>query len=98
MSLNEFSEEYKAWINAMWPIEPIHYVSHAAPTPLLFQNALRDQYVNVEDATRYQETASEPKQVIWYDSEHWPLPDEVITDSVKWLQPFIGPLVLKPSR
>lgn len=98
MSLDEFAEEHKTWIDAMWPIEPIHYVSHASPTPLLFQNALRDQYVNVEDATRYQDTASEPKHVIWYDSEHWPLPDEVIMDSVKWLQQFIGPLVLKPSR
>jgi len=98
MSLNEFSEEYKAWIDAMWPIEPIHYVSHASPTPLLFQNAVRDQYVNVEDATRYQDTASEPKHVIWYDSEHWPLPDEVIMDSIKWLQQFIGPLELKPSK
>jgi uncharacterized protein len=90
MSLNEFSEEYKAWIDDMWPIEPIHYVNHASPTPLLFQNAVRDQYVNVEDAIRYQDMASEPKQVIWYDSEHWPLPDEVIMDNAKWLQQFIG--------
>jgi uncharacterized protein len=97
MSLNEFSEEYKAWIDAMWPIEPIHYVSHASPTPLLFQNAVRDQYVNVGDAIRYQDVANEPKKIIWYDSEHWPLPDEVIMDSVKWLQQFIGPLELEPS-
>jgi dipeptidyl aminopeptidase/acylaminoacyl peptidase len=98
MPMDKFFKDYKAWIDAMWPIEPIHYVSHASPTPLLFQNAVRDQYVNVEDAIRYQDVASEPKQVIWYDSEHWPLPDEVIMDSVKWLQRFIGPLELKPSR
>jgi cephalosporin-C deacetylase-like acetyl esterase len=99
MSLNEFSEEYKAWIDAMWSIEPIHYVNHASPTPLLFQNALRDQYVNVEDAIRYQDMASEPKHVIWYNSEHWPLPDEVVMDNAKWLQQFIGPgaLYLVPA-
>ena len=99
MSLNEFSEEYGAWIDDMWPIEPIHYVNHASPTPLLFQNAVRDQYVNVEDAIRYQDTASEPKYVIWYDSEHWPLPDEAIMDNAKWLQQFIGPgaLYLVPA-
>lgn len=99
MPLNEFSEEYKAWIDAMWPIEPIHYVSHASPTPLLFQNAIRDQYVDVQDAIRYQDVASEPKQVIWYDSEHWPLPDEVVVDNAKWLQQFIGPgaLYLAPA-
>jgi len=99
MSLNEFSEEYKAWIDEMWPIEPIHYVNHASPAPLLFQNAIRDQYVKVQDAIRYQDVASEPKQVIWYDSGHWPLPDEVIMDNAKWLQKFIGPgaLYLVPA-
>jgi dienelactone hydrolase len=99
MPMNEFFKDYKAWIDAMWPIEPIHYVSHASPTPLLFQNAVQDQYVNVDDAIRYQDVASEPKHVIWYESEHWPLPDEVIMDNAKWLQPFIGPgaLYLVPT-
>jgi dienelactone hydrolase len=99
MPLNEFFDDYKAWIDDMWPIEPIHYVNHASPTPLLFQNAVRDQYVNVEDAIRYQDTASEPKHIIWYDSEHWPLPDEVIMDNATWLQQFIGPgaLYLVPA-
>ena len=83
----------------MWPIEPIHYVNHASPTPLLFQNAVRDQYVNVEDAIRYQDVASEPKHIIWYESEHWPLPDEVIMDNARWLQQFIAPgaLYLVPA-
>jgi dienelactone hydrolase len=99
MSPDEFSEEYDAWIDAMWSIEPIHYVNHASPTALLFQNAVRDQYVNVEDAIRYHGVASEPKHVIWYDSEHWPLPDEAIMDSARWLQQFIGsgPLYLVPA-
>lgn len=99
MPLNEFFEDYRAWIDDMWSIEPIHYVNHASSTPLLFQNAVRDQYVNVGDAIRYQDMASEPKHVIWYDSEHWPLPDEAVTDSAKWLQQFIGPgaLYLVPA-
>jgi len=99
MPLSEFFKNYRAWIDAMWPIEPIHYVSHASATPLLFQNAVRDQFVNVEDAIRYQDTAGEPKHVIWYGSEHWPLPEEAITDSAKWLQQFIGPgaLYLVPA-
>lgn len=91
MTLEAFDQEYGAWIDGMWPLEPIHYVNHAAPTPLLFQNAVRDQYVNVGDALRYQDTAGEPKEVIWYDSEHWPLPEEALLDSARWLQEFIGP-------
>lgn len=99
MPVNEFFKDYRAWIDAMWPIEPIHYVSHISPTPLLFQNAVRDQYTNVGDAIRYQDTAGEPKHVIWYDSQHWPLPDEAITDGARWLQQFIGsgPLYLLPA-
>jgi dienelactone hydrolase len=90
MSLSGFSRTHKAWIDAMWPIEPIHYVSHASPTPLLFQNAAHDEYVNVQDAIRYQDVASEPKKVIWYDSQHWPMPDEAIKDNGRWLQQFVG--------
>ena len=99
MPLNEFFEDQSAWIDDMWPIEPIHFVSHASPAPLLFQNATRDQYVNVEDAIRFQETASEPKHVIWYDSIHWPLPEEALMDNAKWLQQLIGPgaLFLVPA-
>ena len=91
MPLNKFFEDQSAWIDDMWPIEPIHFVSHASPAPLLFQNATQDQYVNVEDAIRFQETASEPKHVIWYDSIHWPLPEEAVMDNAKWLQQLIGP-------
>ncbi len=90
VSLNEFAEENQAWIETMWPIEPIHYVSHAAPAPILFQNTTQDQYTNIQDALRYQEVASDPKVVIWYDAEHWPLPEEAMIDNAKWLQKFIG--------
>jgi cephalosporin-C deacetylase-like acetyl esterase len=99
MPLNEFFQDHRAWIEDMWSIEPIHYVGHASPAPLLFQNAVQDQYVNVEDAIRYQDMASEPKHVIWYDSAHWPLPDDVVKDNANWLQQFIGPgeLLLIPA-
>jgi dienelactone hydrolase len=90
MPPDQFAIEYGPWIDAMWPIEPIHYVSHSSPSPILFQNAVRDQYTNVEDAIRYQETAGEPKEIIWYDSDHWPLPDEAVADNARWLQQYIG--------
>jgi dienelactone hydrolase len=94
MPLNDFFKDHEEWIDDMWSIEPIHFVDHASPAPLLFQNAVQDQYVNVEDAIRYQDLASEPKQVIWYDSTHWPLPDGVVRDNASWLQKYIGPGVL----
>ncbi len=98
-TLAEFFERYSEWIDEMWPIEPIHYVGQASPVPLLFQNMAHDQYVNVEDAIRYQEVGSEPKLVLWYDSNHWPLPEDAIIDNATWLQQFIGSgrLYLLPS-
>ncbi len=42
------------WVEAMWPIEPIHFVGQAAPAALLFQNGLQDQLVPPGDALRYQ--------------------------------------------
>jgi hypothetical protein len=82
-------EQQACWLAAMGPIEPIHYVGHAAPAALFFQNARRDELVTTEAATRYQEAGSEPKQVKWYDTDHG-LNEEAIRDQVAWLQNQIG--------
>jgi dipeptidyl aminopeptidase/acylaminoacyl peptidase len=62
--------EQERWLEAMWPIEPLHYVKYAAPAELLFQSGLQDRLVPYPDAVRYQLAGSEPKQIIWYDSGH----------------------------
>ena len=54
----------EAWLEAMWPIEPIHYVGHATPAALLFQNGTTDEAVLPADALRYQEAGSEPKVML----------------------------------
>jgi len=87
------------WLDAMWPIEPIHYVQEAAPTALLFQNATHDTAVLPADAARYQLAGSEPKRILWYDSPHFPLPWHVYRDNLAWLGKYIGasPLNLVPN-
>lgn len=77
------------WLKAMRSIEPIHYVGHAAPSALFFQNARYDQSVSEEDALAYQAAGSEPKQIEWYDSGHG-LPAEAYTDMASWLAEQIG--------
>ncbi|MDY7041807.1 MAG: prolyl oligopeptidase family serine peptidase [Chloroflexota bacterium] len=84
-------EEQKPWIAAMWPIEAIHYVGHATPAALLFQNVTRDTLVDPLKALQYQQAGSEPKEVVWYDSVHWPLNEQVFQDNGRWLQQHIGP-------
>jgi hypothetical protein len=77
------------WLKAMEPIEPIHYVGHAAPSTLFFQNARFDTSVTEADALAYQAAGSEPKQIQWYDSGHG-LPSQAYLDMVDWLAGQIG--------
>jgi len=77
------------WLEAMGLIEPIHYVGHASPSALFFQNARYDRSVAEADALAYQTAGSEPKRVEWYDSGHG-LPSQAYLDMVNWLAGQIG--------
>ncbi|MGD8627302.1 MAG: acetylxylan esterase [Anaerolineae bacterium] len=88
----------QAWLEAMWPIEPLHYVGHAAPAFLLFLNGTQDALVAPADAVRYQAAGSEPKTVHWYEAGHG-LPPVAFEEAVGWLEgawgtPLIGRLLL----
>lgn len=77
------------WLEAMDQIEPIHFVGHASPSALFFQNARYDTSVSEEDALAYQAAGSKPKKVQWYDSGHG-LPVQAYIDMVDWLADQIG--------
>lgn len=82
-------EDRQRWLEAMWPIESIHYVDHAAPAALLYQNGTKDSAVPPFDAVRFQEAGSQPKEIIWYESGH-ELPKRAELDRLIWLQDHIG--------
>ena len=77
-----------SWVELMWPIEPLHYVGHAAPAELLFQSAVRDQSVDIAESVRYQRAGSTPKQIMWYNTDHW-LNEQAYRDQHEWLRQFI---------
>ena len=79
---------WKRWMAAMTPIEPIRYVRRATSS-LLFQSGRQDEIVPPADARRYQAAAPEPKEVEWYDSNHF-LPPQADCDAAKWLAEEIG--------
>jgi dienelactone hydrolase len=60
----------RRWLEAMWPIEPIRFIHHAAGTPILFQNGRSDALVTVEDAEALHAAAKEPKTIQWFDAGH----------------------------
>jgi fermentation-respiration switch protein FrsA (DUF1100 family) len=82
-------EKRERWLEAMRSIEPIHFVGHASPSAIFFQNGRHDTSVSEEDALAYQAAGSEPKKVQWYNSGH-DLPPQAYVDMVDWLAEQIG--------
>jgi len=78
------SEQKKAYVDALEPLDALHYVGHAAPAKLFFQFAKRDEFITPWDAAAYLQTASDPKEVKWYDTSH-SLNEEARRDREEWL-------------
>lgn len=74
-------ENYRKTMN---PIDPIHYISHAAPSSLFFQFGLQDTFFSKQIFQKYYETGSKPKSIQWYDADHY-LNDKARKDRVEWL-------------
>jgi len=83
-----------AWLAAMEPIEPIRFIPYAAPAVLLLQNGRRDEQIPMENALTYQQAASNPKWIYWYDTGHT-LNSQSRFDMTNWLAMWIG---LNPAR
>ena len=77
------------WFRAMAPIEPIRFIPHASPTPLLLQNGRIDNLVPAADARALHTAAPEPKTIRWYDAGHG-LNQQAAFDRHDWLTEQIG--------
>jgi pimeloyl-ACP methyl ester carboxylesterase len=77
-------EQRKAYVDALEPLDALHYIGHAAPAKLLFQFAKRDEFITPWDAAAYLQTASDPKEVKWYDTNH-SFSEEARRDREEWL-------------
>jgi dienelactone hydrolase len=88
------AEDWQRWLAAMRPIEPINFIGRAAPAALLFQAGTKDELVPPEDARRYQQAASQPKEIRWYAAGH-ELNCTAGKDMVAWLARHIR---IDPTR
>jgi uncharacterized protein len=86
--------ERERWLAAMRPIEPIRFISRTAPAALLFQAGTNDELIPQQDARRYQQAASQPKQVRWYAAGH-ELNCTALKDMMAWLARHIR---INPKR
>jgi dienelactone hydrolase len=70
---------------AVEDLDPIRYVSHAAPAALLFQFAKTDHYITKEATTAFFDKADEPKEIKWYEAEHDMNVEAARRDRLEWL-------------
>ena len=82
-------ETRNGWLRAMTPVEPIRYIAHATPTPLLLQNGWLDNLVPPADAQALHAAAPEPRTILWYDAGHG-LNQKALFDRHDWLVEQIG--------
>jgi hypothetical protein len=77
------------WFRAMGPVEPIRFIPHASPTPLLLQSGRLDNLVPVADAEALHAAAPDPKTIRWYAAGHG-LDLQAAWDRHDWLHEKIG--------
>lgn len=66
-------------------IDPVNFVGHIAPRPLLMVNGDKDEIIPRACAEALHAAAGEPKQVIWYQGGHVNVPLDVINTVLQWL-------------
>jgi dienelactone hydrolase len=83
------AQQRERWLQAMRPIEPLNFIGQAAPAALLFLAGTKDESVPPEDARRFYQAASQPKEVRWYEAGHF-LDCTARKDMMAWLARHIS--------
>ncbi len=72
------------FIAKLAPLDPVKYLPHIAPRPILLQFANNDKFVSKEAAAALAKAAGNAKTVKYYNAEH-ELSAEAARDRVEWL-------------
>jgi dienelactone hydrolase len=78
-----------SWFRAMAPIEPIRFIAHASPIPLLLQSGRLDDLVPMADAQVLHAAAPKSTTIRWYEAGHG-LNQQANFDRLDWLHQEIG--------
>lgn len=89
-------EAWEAMLAVEAPFDACHYIGQAAPASLLFQFALQDNFVPVQEAEYYFDLASEPKQIAWYENCNHELSAKARIDRATFLCEQLG--LTMPAR
>lgn len=77
-------EELRAFLETMEPLDSVHWLGRMRPAKKLLQFARRDEFITPFDAAAYEQATSEPREVKWYDTDHF-FDAQARKDRVEWL-------------
>lgn len=77
-------EEFEYYRRTLAELDPAVWVGRAAPTPIFFQAALRDEFFTEEQTREFFEQTGDPKTLKWYDAGH-SLNEAARRDCIAWL-------------
>lgn len=72
-----------------YPIDPVHYISHASPSNLFFQFGIHDTFYPKQTFMDFYEAGSIPKSIEWYESDHY-FNEDAYKDRIRWLITQLG--------
>jgi len=75
---------------AIGTVDPVNFIAHLAPRPVLMLNGRQDDIVPPECAQALFEAAQEPKEIVWYDGGHLPDPATAMTVLGGWVRETFG--------
>ncbi len=72
-------------------IEPLNFVEHIAPRPLLMLNAEDDEIIPPMMSKLMFRKAKDPKKIVWYPGKHHDLPiEKAYPEGVYWIKEKLG--------
>ncbi len=79
-------ERFEYFISSLKKLDAIHYVKNASPASIFFQFAENDEYISRDQAASLYSTASTPKKISWYDTNHlFSNGEDALYDRIEWL-------------
>lgn len=71
-------------------LDPVHHIGRFAPRPILFVNATQDAIVPRSAAEALHAAAGEPKEVLWFETDHGGLRGAALKAMWRFLKPPLG--------
>ncbi len=78
-------EEREAYIKKMAPLNPVNFLGKAKSVSVLMQFATNDKFIPKDKAELFANSANQPKDFRWYESEH-ELNAQAASDRMTWLE------------